>query len=271
MSEEQTPQQSQPNNPPATEGQAAPAPAQAPTSDVQQRIDALVKRQSETQNNLQAANTQNEQLLQQVLQLSQKVDSLQGAPAQPAGPTQSDPLADFLAAPKPAKTASPAPNDFANVLRQVVQQEIAPVVNEIKGAREQDALRQSQEQAFDSASKVYPDLLQQNSELRQVFNQVWDGRTDLHGIPDAPHLVANIAQGIVSTSRRTDREVEGRKQAANISRTPNSGRLEIPSDSDKAKELVNKLTDEGSVKGWNEADELGYMALKLGRAVEKEQ
>lgn len=184
---------------------------------LQSRIDRLVRQKHQTASERDALKDEVSGLRQQLAGLQSALASatvrapaassrLGGDDGEPSG------VPAFLAAPK--RDGGAGASDISGLIREEIQKAISPLVQRNAMEEKIAKLREAHEASFVEAAEIFPDLRDQKSELRQVFNSLYDSRTDIAQLPDAPMLLAHMARGAVADQRRAEQRVAERKRGA---------------------------------------------------------
>lgn len=197
-----------------------------------ERIAQLTRRYRDEQEQRGVAETMLENQARQITALQQQISRIGtpppvGAPASHPGAPQ--PHANDLfgdadpAAPAPAVPQAPgvAPagltrDDVRSVLREVVQEQ---TLEHQKQLADQQRLQQAHEEAFGIASEDFPELTDQNSTARRLFNELY-GKSPIRNLPDAPLQIALQVRGILADSRSPRDTDQAKRQMAGIVPTP---------------------------------------------------
>lgn len=235
-------------------------------SDAQQRINSLIKKTSDQESQLEAIVRQNQALQQQLAATTERISQLETSPTPDAG---SDPFADMFASATSGKAKrsqqTPSGKDLANFLESAVQKAIAPIVQKEEARQAEEQLRLQQQQAFQEALKLVPELAEEESEVSKAFNEILAGAPDLMQSPTGPKWAATTAAWAVAGARREEKNLDTLKRAANISR-PSKGAprdTEAFDSPEKVSALKEKLVEAGTQAGWSDEQANDYVALKL--------
>lgn len=197
----------------AVDAPVAPAPAE-PTrrKSVQDRIDRLTKRNHEVK-------SQNDALAQQLAALAQQNQMLFAQLVNqraPVGAPAAAPSADPFAGGETGAAQTPA-LDLRRQIAEAVRGEVAPISESLRNIHQSNAIRQAHEQSFSEAAEDYPELRDNSSEFRRVFNDLYDGApAEVKRLPNAPMHLALQARGILADARRAEQTTTAKKRAATV-------------------------------------------------------
>lgn len=190
---------------PATSDAAGRPPQDRRPKTAQERIAQLTRRyrQAEDQNNNLSAQ------LQELLQISRaqagEIAALRSgrAAAPPAGEINPDPTGGAA-----ARSDTPITLD---AVRNVVRDVITGYDNERRAydTRVQQ-MKVAHEEAFKDAAQEMPELLDQRSRARQIFDELY-AQSPLITLPDAPYQIALQVRGILADEQRRGQATEARK------------------------------------------------------------
>ncbi len=192
-------------------------------SGLQSRIDKLTRARYDSER-------QNNQLNEQIAALSQGLMAANARIAQLTAPRpapgSSSGLFDTVGS-QPGIT--PPAFDEARI-GDLMDRRLQPVVQMFQDQAQGQNLRMEQERSFNEAAREYPDLARADSEMRQVFNKLFDG-SPLKGMPDAPYQVALQSRGLLADVRRERQATVTRKTAAGVQvpHTPDPARASAQS------------------------------------------
>jgi hypothetical protein len=159
----------------------------------------------------------------------------------------------------------PSSEALQNIVEQAVQKAFAPMqATEQQRAREA-ALRAQQQEAFNEAARGSPNFANPDTEEGAAFADLWNKHPGLRNLPDGPIIAIEAVKGILSDARRAGKVQADRKHAASVM-PQNRARTLTPSDGQKAAELVQNLSDEGSRRGWSAREGEDYLSLKIREA-----
>lgn len=204
------------------EGQEAPRGRRRSAED---RIAQLTARYRSTE-------TERDNLAQQVAHLTNVIQNIQTAPLPTARTPRSSPAGlDTLA----GGEVEAAPSFDPGVVRGVVQEAIAPLVQEVNSNKEALRKRAVHEDSFRRASEEFPELTQVGSEARAVFDELYR-KHPIAALDDGPEQLAYLTRGILASDRR-DRNVQLRRKQAAAVHTPTTAPTEEPSSSARAQQV----------------------------------
>jgi hypothetical protein len=214
-----------------------PQEGQARRTGIQERINKLVRQRNEK-------SEENSRLLQEIAALRDSIGGLKDRVALPnssAAPPanvgfNADPWAGGRAEPQGAQT----PGDIAGIVEAAIAKAVAPLYQKAAVDQASTERRGQHEVAFQEAARDYPELLTPTSELRQVFNALYDNRPDVAQLPDAPLIIANMARGILADQRRGEQRVAADKRAAAV-HVPTPAATDRPVGGGPSKTLVDAV------------------------------
>lgn len=202
--------------PAVTEGQEAPRGRRRSAED---RIAQLTGR-------YRAAEGERDALAQQVAHLSniiqntqQQMAQLATARTQRTSPAGLDPLAGGEAETSPAFDPG--------AVRGVVQEAIAPLMQEVSSNKEALRKRAVHEDSFRRATEEFPELNEVGSEARSIFDELYR-KSPIAALDDGPEQLAYLTRGILASDRR-DRNVQTRRKQAAAVHTPSTAPVEAQS------------------------------------------
>lgn len=188
-----------------------------------QRIAQLTQRYRQSEN-------QNSELLAQIQDLQKKIN-MQEARMNQASRTP----------PAQEGYGASEPGSFdPNVIRQIVEEVVSPIREEMTSNRTQSQLRQSQDMSLAQAVRELPELGRPDSEAAEVFRELW-ASSPLRSHPDGPLHVAFQVKGVLAEERASEPEQEARKRAAQVIRPGPMPGVPAPSGAGREKQ---KLYDE---------------------------
>lgn len=167
---------------------------------LQDRIDTLTRRYRQEQSTRAGLETQMESLMGLIQQQNDKINELGRAPrAYSASTPAADPLGlGDSAAPLVQPTPNPAVPFALDDVEKVVGRAIETYD---RRAREQNnaaaAHRAAHESSFNEATEEMPELADQRTRARKLFNQLYD-ESPLRALPDGPYQIALQVRGLLS-------------------------------------------------------------------------
>lgn len=177
---------------------------------IQARIDRLTRKTHQ-------ATSERDNLRDEVSKLREQIAALSQAPPARAPATAPRPTGPFGQVEDPAAAPSELPStDIAGVVKAEIQKALAPWTRQAAEQARMSELRQAHEAAFAREVEEFPDLKNPDSDLRKVFNEIYDGRPDLQVIPDAPAIIANMARGVLADQRRAEQKQTAAKRTATV-------------------------------------------------------
>jgi hypothetical protein len=198
----------------------APKPAKR-RSRLQDRISRLVQQRNDRSTEAESLRDQLASVNSELQALRTQVSRL---PAPAAAPSTS-PGTDhsFLSGEglneEEGNQSPPAPAQQGD-LRSIVQGELAralkPIIDSTRANSEKEARVRKHQASFAETAQDYPELADPNSEIRVIFDQIYDGRPDLQRLDDAPAVIAPMARGILADQKRSEQAQAGKKRAASI-------------------------------------------------------
>ena len=220
------------STPPA---QDSPPKAPEPTP-AEQRLQELLGIQEDLTKKVDQQGAFNDQVMQALSSLTQKIDSLGSAPkAPPAAPSYTPPA-------QPG-TQPPAAQTGGQDLQAIVQKAIADA---FAPQQAEQARLQKHRDSFQKVAQQYPELTDASSRDAQIFNQLYRTRQDLAGLDDAPSIIAGLTRDIRSQERARARQVEQQKTQAGFPIGRGRG-VEVDTEADvrTLQEQYNQLRDRG--------------------------
>jgi hypothetical protein len=191
---------------PNTADSAGRAPQDRRPRTAQERIAQLTRRYRQAEDQNSNLNSQLQELIQISRVQSQEIAALRSgraAPASPAGEINADPTGG-------AQARSDIPITL-DAVRNVVRDVISGYDTE---RRAQDTrvqqMRQAHEEAFKDAAQEMPELMDQRSRARQIFDELY-AQSPLITLPDAPYQIALQVRGILADEQRRGQVAETRK------------------------------------------------------------
>lgn len=228
-----------------------PTSSEAPKGSWQERVNQLTRRASTAEASASALVAENAQLTARLGRLEAQIANQSARQV----PTASSQELDLSGADKPDNLDALAQQITQNVLGAV-----KPILDEVKQDKADTQLVVQQQQAYNRAAQSYPDLKDTNSELFQVFEKLWEGRPDVHGLPDGPELMAAVAVGVLGGARAGN---DVRKMAAAADTPKGARQIDRLNDSKDVDEALNTLKDVGKSEGWDGDDWGNYLTLKF--------
>lgn len=188
----------------------------------------------------------------QIMALQQQISRIghspiQGVPANHGAPRPSasdlfgdaDPTEQTPTIPHQGVPASLTREDIRSVLREVVTEQN---LEHQKQLADQQRLLQAHEEAFGVAAEDFPELADQNSTARRLFNELYQ-KSPIKNLPDAPLQIAYQVRGILADQRSPRSTDQAKRQMAGIVPTP-TGAAEIgESQIAQAKKRVGQLQE----------------------------
>ncbi len=207
-------------------------------SPAEERIAAIIAQRDN-------AATQAGQLEEQNRILATRLAALENQVAHPPKPTFSSQENT-----QPAENDKPlAGQDIAAMVQATVRDALAPVTEKIQASEAQAALQNQQAVAYQQAVKTYPGLEDSQSPLSQVAQKIWNGRPDLASLPDAPVVIATMAQGALAEAKLADKVTTERKQQASIVQpAPVSDKVNQP-EAGSRREVINQVREKVQNEG----------------------
>lgn len=214
---------------------------------IEDRIAAIIGQRNSAQGEAEQLRTQNQELGSRLTSLEATIRGLIGGQTAPREPAAGD-LSTLATSgtPKPASTARAQSDDMAGLVQDAVSKALQPIYERFAANDKQAALNISHQRSYNEAVNLLPDLIDRESELSKAASRILESRADLLQLPDAPMLVAQIAKGIISDQRRSDKQTTDRKRQAAIPSqttrvTPN---LLQTTEGDGLKEYADRVTSE---------------------------
>lgn len=204
---------------------------------LQARIDRLVRKKGQAETERDAFRSQLEGVTKELASLRASLASVNKPTSAPAP----SPGLFGDAAEHPAAPAASAVPDISGLVEAAVQKALAPLTAKAAEAARISELRAAHEAVFAEIVEDFPELKDQQSELRKTFNVIFDSRQDLQQLPDAPAIVANIARGVLADQRRAEQKQSAAKRAASI-HTPTPVVAEPPAD--KFSKIAEKAVED---------------------------
>lgn len=189
---------------PSTVDAAGRAPQDRRPRTAQERIAQLTRRYRQAEDQNSNLNAQLQELLQISRVQSQEIAALRSGRPAPAAPV-GDPALD-----QPGTNRQDIPITL-DAVRNVVRDVISGYDSE---RRAQDTrvnqMRQAHEEAFKDAATEMPELMDQRSRARQIFDELY-AQSPLITLPDAPYQIALQVRGILADEQRRGQATEARK------------------------------------------------------------
>ena len=197
------------NVPAALEGAPAPEPTQVAGGDIeppvgrkprtaQERIAQLTRRYRQEQETRNGVEVQLQQTLGLLAQQQQEIMALKSGRVAPAQ-SQANEAADALGlSAQPTGQAPITLDAVRSVVRDVITDYDAQV-RQKSSAVEQ--LRASHIETFKDAASEMPELLDQRSRARQIFDELY-ASSPLRALPDGPYQIALQIPGILASEQR---------------------------------------------------------------------
>lgn len=240
-----------------------------PASENQKRLDFLTKKNSNQEQQIAALLAGNQSRDTQIATLMEKINTLESAAGRPdAG---GDPFDAVLkGATSSGKPKQPAGEDIASLIRAEIGAALKPIVERDAQREKQDKLARVQEQVFDHACTLIPELADDKSNAKTAFNQIMAANQELFELESGP-LWAAIAAGWTSQgARKVEKDLDTAKQAAKINR-PGLGtpKTITPTQKEELKQVTQELAAKAE-GGWSLQDESDYFHAKIAEAVSQQ-
>jgi len=186
---------------------------------LQERISRLVSQRNAGNDEAAGLRTQLASMQAEITALRTQGTSLPVTAAAP--PVDRRETLSFLGAEDQAVTEQTPPpavgqQDIAAMIQVGIERALKPIVTQTREAAELAERQRNQHASFDAVTVDYPDLADPDSELRQVFNTIFDGNDDLKKLGNAPEIIAPMARGILADEKRSEQVKTGRKRAASV-------------------------------------------------------
>lgn len=197
----------------AAEG--ADAPKTSRTSRLQERIGRLTRARREAEDSRDQLGSQLAAVLAQNQELMSQLVASRAAPAAaPASTAGSEPFAGG----ESRSGAIPITAvDVQRIVEGTVRRALAPVVEAQQGSQAAANTRVAHERSFADATVDYPELRDQESDLRKTFNELYDNSdADFLRRSDAPYRIAIMARGLLADEKRSEQRQARRKVGASV-------------------------------------------------------
>lgn len=229
-------------------------------SGAQARIAQLTRRFRDAERDKGNLEQENARLSDQLMRLSERVDTL----AKPPEPKRSDPFS-----PPP----SAAPENVQDLVKQAVSEALAPLQEAQKASAQAQELQSAQRVSFHEAAKHLPEVLEAGSETQTLFDQLWQASPALQADPDGPAKVIMMTRGALTDGARSGRKTEKRKQAASppAPGSPQQRLSDLPDQESAIKQRLDQLRGKdyqdsnGSLR-WTQDEMNEYIRLKVAES-----
>lgn len=187
-------------------------------SRLQDRISKLVRKTHEK-------DEQNAALMAQVATLSNTVAALQGQLASASAPRafpasqRQENFGIFSAEEDPSasgRATAPSGADLAQLIKATVKEVVAPLYEQQSRENQVREIINAHNDSMREAVEEYPELSDGTSELRKVFNELFNSTPELNPVKNKPMLVATMARGLLADARRVEQKEAARKRAASV-------------------------------------------------------
>lgn len=240
------------------ESAAAPeTPAEKPQeSPLEKRLASLIGQQKDLVEQNTAQKSEIGELKELVAGLASKLESTSSA-----APPASVPADSFALGSTPDPAASNS-QSFQEAVNKAVQEALAPITTQ--NAADQAKLQKHQ-QAYAQVTSQQPAFADPTSEEARLFNQLYNSRSDLRQLDDAPSVIAEMVNGLVGDKRFDAQRQELEKARATLPQA--GGRAAPQGDPEKLRENFGKLVEKMQTVGNLTPQELGdYLNYKTALA-----
>jgi hypothetical protein len=198
-------------------------------SGIDKRIAKITRRRHEAEEKNLALQSQLAAVTTQLAAVQGQLNQLQKPTVAPTTVQRGTVEGDDIYAGSGETPPAPAQPDVVGVVKAAIQEAVAPLYQKIAADSKRDETRAQHEASFMDVAEDYPDLAKHNSQLRAVFNDLFDNTPHLDALPDKPRIVATMARGLLADQRRGEQSSAARKRAAAV-HTPTPAAADLESD-----------------------------------------
>lgn len=185
------------------------------TPDVKEEIQELAKRLELVTGQRNQAKDDYQILVTENQALQQRLKALEDRLTTPAKEKRTDVDRFDDSVPSGKAGASLDPGSIASLVEAAVAKATQPIVQKFENDSKEVQLRTAQQESFNRAVELMPDLADEGSDLSKLTNQLFSQQPDLAKHQNGPVILATMAKGLLAGSRTISKtEIEKKRNAA---------------------------------------------------------
>lgn len=248
-----------PKVPDRTDPAPVPEATSAPT-ELEKRLSTIIGVTNDLRQSDTNRNTEISDLKAIVVGMNQQLEVLGNAKTVSAPPANTP--VDPFSAPVPVADPSAAdPKSFQDNVNSAVQQALQPLLQQNSESAERLKKHQA---SYAKVAELDPAFSDPQAREKQLFDQIYNARSDIQILADAPTVVAEMVRGIISTERIDEIQQDLAKSRVSLPST--AGRGAPQGDPEKVQEAYRQLQAKGERTELTVKEREDYLNLAVAKA-----